>query len=293
MQKIKEIGKKLFFPPMWLLAALVVVSTAGLVAVFVNGWDMTMIGYLSYVISAYTLTGICIRLVKVFPGYYKAMKDKLHENKYTNRYLTDVAFKTEVGLYGSFIINLIYVAVNAISAIVYRTHWFGIFAIYYGIIAVMRFLLVRYVRKNPIGENRLKELKRARLCACILLTVNLALSGAVLMMVLWNRGFQYPGFLIYVIALYTFYITTTAIIDMVKYRKYKSPVMSITKVIKMAAALFSMLFLETAMFAQFGAETAAQTKQIMIMITGAGICALVIAMASYMVIKTTNEINRL
>jgi len=29
------------------------------------------------------------------------------------------------------------------------------------------------------------------------------------------------------------------------------------------------------------------------MITGAGICALVIAMASYMVIKTTNEINRL
>ena len=47
-------------------------------------------------------------------------------------------------------------------------------------------------------------------------------------------GFQYHGFLIYVIAMYTFYITVTAVIDMVKYRKYKSPILSITKVVKMA-----------------------------------------------------------
>ena len=206
--------------------------------------------------------------------------------------MTDAVFKSNVGLYRSLVINLIYVIVNAVSGYVYQTYWFVIFAVYYAIIAMMRFLLVRYVAKNAIGNSRVGELKRARLCAYILLTVNLSLSGAVLMMVYFDRGFQYQGFLIYVIALYTFYITTTAIIDMVKYRKYKSPILSITKVIKMASAMFSMLFLETAMFAQFGADTSMETKRVMIIVTGAGIGVSVVSMAVYMIVQTTKEIKQ-
>ena len=205
--------------------------------------------------------------------------------------MTDAVFKSNVGLYRSLAINLIYVVVNAVSGYIYQTYWFVIFAIYYAIIAMMRFLLVRYVIKNSIGKNYLGELKRARLCAYILMTVNLALSGTVLMMVFFDRGFQYQGFLIYVVAMYTFYITTTAVIDMIKYRKYKSPIMSITKVIKMASALFSMLFLETAMFAQFGVETSPEVKKLMIMLTGAGISIAVVSMAIYMIVETTKEIK--
>lgn len=94
------------------------------------------------------------------------------------------------------------------------------------------------------------------------------------------------------IAMYTFYITTTTIIDMVKYRRYESPVLSITKVIKMAGALFSMLFLETAMFAPFGADTSPETKRIMIMLTGAGISVAVVMMTVYMIVQTSKEIKQ-
>lgn len=292
MRDWKTLCKKLLFPPAWLIIILTVISTIALVAVFINEWELSPIAYVIYVVSFYALTVVCIACWNVFPGYYRVLNGKLHENKYADKYMTDVAFKTHVGLYRSLIINLIYVLVNAISAIFYKTYWFGIFAVYYGIIAVMRFLLVRYVKENPIGKNHLGELKRARLCAGILLLVNLSLSATVLMMVYFDRGFSYQGFLIYVIALYTFYVTTAAIIDMVKYRKYKSPVMSITKVIKMASALFSMLFLETAMFAQFGADTSPETKQIMIMATGAGICIAVVGMAGYMIVQTSKEIRR-
>ena len=291
MRDWKKIGKKILFPPIWLIVILTIISTVALIAIFVNGWEMSLIAYVCYVISFYTLTVVSIVCVPLFPRYYKAMKGMLHENQYTDRYLTDVVFKTRISLYRSLIINMLYVVINAISGVVYQTYWFGIFAVYYGIMAIMRFMLVRYVSKNPIGQNYFGELKRARLCAGILLTVNLALSGAVLMMVYFDRGFQYRGFLIYVIALYTFYITTTAVIDMVKYRKYKSPVMSITKMIKMASALFSMLFLETAMFAQFGADTPEQTKGIMIMATGAGISIAVVTMAIYMIVQITKEIR--
>lgn len=291
MKDWKTLCKKLLFPPMWMIIILTVISTIALVAVFVNGWEMLPVAYVTYVVSFYTLTVICIVCWKVLPVYYRALNGKLHENRYADKYMTDVVFKTHVSLYGSLIINLIYVLVNAISGIIYKTYWFGIFAVYYGIIAVMRFLLVRYVKENPIGQNYLGELKRARLCAGILLTVNLALSAVVLMMVYFDRGFHYQGFLIYVIALYTFYIITTAIIDMVKYQKYKSPVMSITKIIKMASALFSMLFLETAMFAQFGADTSPEAKRIMIMATGAGISVAVVVMAIYMIVQTSKEIK--
>ena len=291
MRDWKKMGKKLLFPPIWLVMLLTVVSAVALTAVFINGWEMSVLAYVSYGVSAYALTVLCAVCCKVFPGYYRTINAKLHKNKYIDRYMTDVAFKSKVGLYSSLGINLVYVVINAVSGFVYRTYWFGIFAVYYATIAVMRFLLVRYVAKNTIGDHRLEELKRARVCAYILLTLNLALSGAVLMMVYFDRGFQYQGYLIYVIALYTFYITTTAIIDMVKYRKYKSPIMSTTKVIKMASALFSMLFLETAMFTQFGTDTSPEAKRIMIMATGAGISVAVVVMAIYMIVRTSKEIK--
>ncbi|MBQ4536946.1 MAG: hypothetical protein II994_04945 [Lachnospiraceae bacterium] len=292
MRDWKKTGKKLLFPPVWIIVLLTVICTAALATIFFNGWEMNPFAYVTYVLAFYTLAVICIFCWKVLPGFYKNAKSKLHENKYIDRYMTDAVFKSNVGLYRSLAINLIYVVVNAVSGYVYQTYWFGIFAVYYAIIAMMRFLLVRYVIKNPIGNNHLGELKRARLCAYILMTVNLALSGAVLMMVFFDRGFQYQGFFIYVIALYTFYITVTAIMDMVKYRKYKSPILSITKVVKMASALFSMLFLETAMFARFGADTSTEVKRLMIILTGAGISVAVVTMAIYMIVQTTREMKQ-
>lgn len=291
MEDWKNIGKRLIFLPVWMVIILTIVCAVALTEIFLNGWEMSLLAYVSYVLSFYTLTVLCILCFTRLPGYYKEAKEKIHQNRFMDRYLTDVAFRSKVSLYRSLSINLFYVVVNAISGYLYETYWFGIFAVYYAIIAMMRFLLVRYIMKNPIGQNHLGELRRARLCAYILMTVNLSLSGAVLMMVFFDRGFQYQGVLIYVIALYTFYVTTTAIIDMIKYRKYKSPILSITKVVKMASALFSMLFLETAMFAQFGADTSVNTKRIMIMLTGAGISVAVVAMAVYMIKATTKEIK--
>ena len=84
-----------------------------------------------------------------------------------------------------------------------------------------------------------------------------------------------------------------AIKDMVKYRKYQSPVMSMSKIIQMAAALFSMLFLETAMFSQFGAQTSPVLQRNMIMATGAGISVIVVTMAVYMIVRSTKEIRKL
>lgn len=291
MKNFKEICKKLLILPIWLMSILTVFSTASLIFVFVKEKSMELYAYAIYVISFYTLTVIGIACFKTFPGFYGNIKQRVMNNSYANRYLTDVVYKTHITLYISLVINILYVAENAVSAVVYRTHWFAIFAVYYGIMALMRLLLVSFAGKNNIGESYLAQLKRSRICAYILLTVNVTLSGVVIMMIYYDRGFNYTGYLIYVMAMYTFYTTVSAVVSVVKYRKYNSPVMSMTKIIKLASSLFSMLFLETAMFSQFGEDTPLRVKQIMIIATGAGICVFVVITSIYMIVRATKEIT--
>ena len=155
----------------------------------------------------------------------------------------------------------------------------------------MRFLLIRYVRSNELGKNRLGELRRAKLCSYILLLLNFVLTGAVMMILYENKGFEYHGILIYVMASYTFYITIHAIVNLVKYRKYRSPVMTTSKIISLSAALVSMLSLETAMFSQFGGDMAPETRWLMVALTGAGVSIIVITMSVYMIVQTTKEIK--
>ena len=289
----KKIGKKLMFPPAWVLILLTVLSAAGLIAVFLNGWDTSPVAYAVYVFAFYTLCAVTVCCVMVLPKQYGRIKKKILSNPLGNRYMTDEVYRTKVSLNLSLGINLLYVAINVLSWYLYQSWWFVCLAIYYVILSVMRFLLVRYVRLNEIGTNRYGELKRSLACSYIMLLLNFFLSGAVLMVVYQNRGYEYHGIMIYIMAMFTFYNATFAIIDLIKYRRFESPVMSTAKGISMAAALVSMLNLETAMFAEFGGEMSKQDQQLMIMLTGGGIAVTVIAMAAYTIVRCTKEIKKM
>ncbi|MGN0507289.1 MAG: hypothetical protein ACI4FZ_12065 [Lachnospiraceae bacterium] len=290
----KKNGKKLLFPPIWLMLLLAVISTIALVAVFKNNWDTSPAAYVIYIVSFYSLSVICASCVMTFPGYYRKIKQKIYENKFGNKYMNDAAYRTHLSLYVSLGINLVYVAINLFTGIWYHSVWSITLAAYYSILAVMRFLLLWFVDRVGIGKNRVKELRRSRLCGIILMTVNLALSGVVILVIVQNKGFEYHGMLIYVMAMYAFYVTTHSIINIFKYRKYNSPVMSTAKLISLAAALVSMLSLETAMLSQFGDQnTTPHFNQIMVGATGAGVCAIVVTMSVYIIVRTNKELEKM
>ncbi len=289
----KKIGKKCLFLPVWLMVPLVILCAVGLVYVFLEGREQTIAAYLLYALSFYTLTVVCVYAAKVLPKKQKAIREKIYSNPLGNRYMTDWAFRTRVSLNLSLAIDLLYVATNLFSWHQNRSWWFVVLAVYYMTLSVMRFLLVHYVHTNEIGGNKLGELKIAIVCAVILLTLNFFLSGAVLMILYQDKGYEYHGIMIYVMALYTFYQTTHAIIDSIKYRKLGSPLMSTAKVVSLASALVSMLNLETAMFASFGADMAKQDQQLMIMLTGAGVGISVITMSVVMTVRSAREIKEI
>lgn len=288
----KKIGKQLLFPPVWLLAVLTPVSAAALAAVFLQGMEQTVMAYIVYAVAFYTLSAVTVFCVLVLPKRYGHYKEKALANPLIHRYVTDAAFRTRSGMYSSFYVNLLYVCIHLLSWYINRSWWFVVLAVYHLILAFLWALLALYVRKQPLGSDLRREWKRSRLCAFLLLSINLSLSGAVLMILYQSKGFDYPGILIYVMALFTFYSLICAIIDIIKYRAFTSPVMSAAKAVSLSAALVSLLNLETAMFAQFGAEMAPEDQRLFIILTGAGVSIIVVALSVLLIVKANKQIRR-
>lgn len=159
--------------------------------------------------------------------------------------------------------------------------------VYYLALAIMRFLLIHYLRFRKKTADKKDELRRYRTCGYMLFLINVAFVGITILAVQKKAGFHYPGYLIYVMAMYAFYSVAMAVINLIKYCKYGSPVMSAAKVINMSTALVSIFSLETAMLAEFGNENDEQLRLIMTSLTGAGVSLIVIGMAVFMIIKSS------
>ena len=63
------------------------------------------------------------------------------------------------------------------------------------------------------------------------------------------------------------------------------------KSVDLAAALVSMLSLETAMLSQFGGNLLQKERDLIIMLTGAGMALVVLFISGYTILKTSKEIK--
>ena len=289
MEKWKKICKKLLFPPAWLAVPLTLVSIGALIVVFLKDWEETPISYIVYALSAYTAAVACAFSVKALPEWCQRLKTAAYARPAGSRYMTDAAFRVQVSLLISLGITLAYSVLKLVSGIVYSSLWLVAVALYYILLSVLRSVLLYYMYAEKGERDILLEYKQYRLCGYIMLVLNLSLTGIVIQMVWKNQGFHYPGTLIFAVAAYTFYTVTVSVIDMVKYRKYKNPVLSAAKAIQFAAALVSLLSLETAMLAQFGGDES--FRRWMTALTGAGVCAIVLGMSVSMISKANREIG--
>ena len=299
MEKFKEILKRIFcLPPIWT----VVVALLGygfVIAVAVLHIQNPVLQYASYIASAYalivTITGFiyintAIGDIRKFISDHPLMK-KFRSTAVGEKYMSDVRFRAGVSLYQGFFINLMYIVMKLVSGIVYRSAWFLALAVYYILLAVMRLLLAR--RLNARDEYL--EWRRYRFCGIMLLFMNQALAGIVIFMVHQNQGFDYPGLLIYAMAAYSFYAVTIAIVNLVKTRRQKSPILSAAKAVNLVAATVSILSLTTAMLLQFGSgdEKDMVFRKVMTGAVGGGVCTIVIGMAIYMIWRANINLKKI
>lgn len=289
MEKVKRMLKKIFFMPLLPALFIIIPSFVLVFWVLIRKDVPPTVAYLSYILSSYALILTVIKVTGVVRWVRREIKNhplvkKVYSIPLVEQYFSEMSFRVEISLYPGFVINLFYAGIKFFSGILYHSVWFGTLAVYYILLAIMRFSLLRHVRrKGKKHQNFVSELKICRLCGMILLVLDWALTGIIILVVRKNSGFEYPGMLIYIMALYTFYAVITAAVNVVKYRKHESPVLSVIKIINLTAALVSLLSLETAMLTQFGAARDAAFRQMMSASTGAGVNILVLAMAVYII----------
>ena len=286
----KKLGKALLFPHIAVLIILVPVATVLLVGSMVYIGTESVIAYISYVLAAYTLTVWCFRIPCLI-NFFKTFKN---ENKYAKRWQDDTRLRVNVSLYGSLAWNALYGICQLWLGFYHHTFWFYSLGAYYVCLGVMRFFLVRHTARYAPGERMRDELKKYRSCGIVFLVMNLALTLIIFFMVYWNRTFEHHMITAIAMAAYTFTALTTAIINVIRYGRYNSPVYSASKAISLAAALVSMLTLESTMLTTFGGETmTAIERKWMLGATGGAISLLIVAAAIYMIAVGTGKLKQL
>ena len=138
----------------------------------------------------------------------------------------------------------------------------------------------------------LKEYKRYRFCGIAMLILNIALSVMVTYIILFDKPKNYGMIVTIAMAFFTFMALTVAIVNVVKYSKYNSPVFNAAKNISLAVAVVSMLTLEASMFAAFAnGEMSENDMLIMMATTGFAVMVFVLGLAIMMITRGSKKIK--
>lgn len=289
--KINLFCKRIFFLPIWLTALIAVPSFAVLILLFLYGgrteW-LTILEIPIYCLSAYALMITCMGIGRMI----RRITEHLQSHALWGRLRNDVRLRTMITMIPGLLLNALYVLTNVGMAVLNHTSWFIYLGGYDFVLTVMKTSLLYDLAKNRNRTTAQAEYRRYRNCGILLLLLNFILAAESVYIVCRNQSYHYDGMLIYVMAAIAFYALISAVIHIIRYRKYKSPVLSAIKAINLTTAMVTMLALETAMIAQFGGEGQGNFRRMMTSSTAAAVCLVEFMIAIYIICSGTRRMTR-
>ena len=285
--KIKKIINKILFPHNAFILVFTPISIAFLVYSLIYLGKNSVFSYISYILSFYCLLVICLKTPKMI-RFFKAVKNN---NKFLNRFTSDIHFKMNLTLNLSLIINTAYAIFQLGLGFYHNSLWFYFMFAYYVLLAFMRMFLLRHTKLYKPQEQLKLELKKSKICGYILLLMNLILSAIIIFIVYLNKTFIHHEITTITIAAYTFTSLTFAIINFIKNKKYDSPVYNAAKTITLISACVSMITLTTTMLTTFG-NSDELFRQIILAVTGGIVNMFVLYLALMMIIKSTKQLKK-
>lgn len=215
------------------------------------------VGVIFYVLAAVSLTASCYYLIADLTGGIKRrLQPGIEKNPFAKRVVSDYRYRTVLFAVPGLILNILFAVFNGLIGIRSRSAWYVTLAVFNGFLSLMRFAAVRYERRGSgrewTKELAVEEISVYRYCGILLIFMTIALAGAVVLLVHSEGGKTYPGYTIFIVAMYTFYKVIAAVINVVKAGKLKSPLLMAIRSIGYVNACVSLLFLQTAMLTSFG-----------------------------------------
>lgn len=252
--------------------------------------DVNVISYISYVLSFYSLVAWCIRI----PNIIAFSRGVVQSNRLTKRLLEDTYFRVKMSLFCSVAFNVIFGGFQLWLGIYHGSLWYYALATYYIVLTFARFLLLKFtITHSAQGIDMENELKKYRACGFLLLVLSVALTGILFFIIVKGSVFIHYQITVIAIAVFTFIAFTVATVNLIRYKKYKSPVFSACKTISFAAACVSMLTLESTMLTAFGEERSGIRYKRLLGASGGAVLLFMVAIAFYMIIYGTKRLGKL
>ena len=293
MKKAKMMLHTLLHPAKWVRYSLPPAAFAALILIFASEQTESALAYPVYLMSAYSLA-VLIAALPVLAKRIRQHKanllnrsklmQKIASSAFVDQYLHDPAFRGSVSIYQGMIVNFFYVLFRIATGIRYASVWFISMAVYYMVLGGLRAYLISSYRRREAGGLSF-EYCCYRRTAWLLFLLNIPMGGMIVLMVRTNSGFFYPGYIIYLSALYTFYTMAVSIVNLVKFRKLGSPILSAAKVLNFVSAMMSILGLQTAMISRFSVN-GENYRRLMNAVTGGFVYGIVVMIAVYMLLHS-------
>ena len=165
----------------------------------------------------------------------------------------------------SLLFNMVYSAYHIIFGITTHSWWFFTIGIYYAILSIVRFVVLRHK-----GNNRFV----IRFTGIMLMVLSLSLVGTVILAFVKDRGTEFHLIVMLAIAVYAFTKITLASIKWIKARKSKSVKLITLRNISFADAFVSIFSLQRSMLVSFEGMSEMGIR-IMNVATGSAVCIIV------------------
>lgn len=285
----KKIGKSILFPHIAIVLSLFPVATALLVLSMHYLEEGSILRIATYIISFYSLVILCARIPN-FVAWCKVVKQN---NRLLSRFTNDVRLRIKVTLIGAIVWNCAYALLQLVLGVQQKSAWFYSLSVYYFALAIMRIFLVCHTIRYERGENMVKEYVWYRACGWIFLLINVALTGMMIYIVRGDYAVSHNQIVTIAMATYTFFSFAMSITNVVRYKKFQSPVFSASKIISLAASCVSVTTLESTMLATFDNGMLDTTKRLLMALTGGAIAVFIVVMAIYMIVNANKKLNRL
>ena len=175
----------------------------------------------------------------------------------------------------SVVINSVWAFSNCFIGYYLHSWWFVSIGLYYLVLSIMRFSVLRIKRLS--NGNLQAEFVAKRLTGILFLFLAVCLVGIVILSAVEIRGTKFHEIIMISIALYAFTKITLAIINLFKSRKHISTVTKTLFSISFADALVSVFSLQRSMLVTFEGFS---KNEILLFntLTGSAVCLLVLLM---------------
>ena len=288
MKTLKALGKHLLFPPLYIALPLIVLGAALLTYVFAAGLGETPLAYAAYTLSFYALVLACACVPRLI-----RLSRRARQNEHVDRFLSDYAFRTHTTLGLGLLLNLGFAAFKLLAGSMYRSYWLIALGVYYAILAMMRFFLLRRLGGlRPCASDLLHQYRTYRATGVMMLLLNVVMTAIIFQVVRDNQTYSYPGSFIYAFGAYAFYKIIMAAVNLIRRRGQDEPLFAAVRCLSFAVAMMSIFSLQTALLSAFGADEP-EFRLMANASSGTVICLGILLIAVTMVVRSTRAIRSL